>query len=282
MRCAIGSLAIAALFLFAGSLLAQQPDEDAQESARRQRFFEALRDGAAEGEGIGIVPVPRFGAPGPEGVTEGGDGVGIVRVEEAEFAPQGAIQFEAAIIHLASSEDFSEEELAVTGESVDELLQNWKTNGKVARMSVLRLTSVDNQEGFVTIGEQVPVTTARTAFGGGRGGPFQSSASYQDVGTRFGVRGRIDEGRIVIECNVEESRLETAERLPLRTVPTLGGADTAVVQGDELNLPSLQKVNSETVVSVADGGKVVLSSSFQKTAEGSKATIITLKASILP
>lgn len=275
MRSAIGSLAIAALFLFAGSALAQQPEED----ARRQKFFEALRNGATEGEGIGIVPVPRFGASEPQGATEGG--VGIVRVEEAEFASQFAIQFEAAIIHLASSEDFDEDELAVTGESVDELLQNWKTNGKLARMSTFRLTAVQNQEGFVTIGEQVPVTTARTAFGGGRGGPLQNSASYHDVGTVFGVRGKLDGERIVIECNVEESRLEPARPAPAPT-PSVDAAEGSAPPQTDLDLPSIQKVNCETVLSVADGEKVVVSASFHQTAKGSKATIVTLKATILP
>jgi hypothetical protein len=288
MRHAVGSLAIVALFSFAGSLLAQSPEED----ARRQRFFETLREGAAaRGEGIGIVPVPRFAAPGPEGATAGGDGVGIVRVEEREFAPQGTIQFEAAIIHLKSAEDFSPEEQEVTGDTVDQLLQNWKANGKVERMSTFSLSSLERQQASVQTGEQVPVVTGRTTFGsGGRGGAFQNSVSYQDVGTVLRVTGRIDGTNVVVECQVEESRLEPGASIPTAPSDAADPGEQGPASDRVVNVPILGRTSVQTTVTIPDGGKVILSGLWTKEATTTdarertewNATIITLKATIVP
>jgi hypothetical protein len=259
MRCALGSFAIGCSFAVVGTVGAQ----DAVDPASTPRQFLEQSQEAPAPPPLEIAPVDSQ-----------------EQAEEADFALGKRIQFEAAIIHLKSPEDFSEEEQAVTGETVDALLQNWKANGKMERMSILRLTSVDKLEGFVTIGEQVPVTTARMAFDG-RGGGFQNAVTYQDVGTVFAVRGQIDGERITIECNVEESRLEPAGPAPVEA-PSVDAAEGASTPQADLNLHSTQKVNSETVLSVEDGGKVIVSTIFTKSNKGSSATIITLKATILP
>lgn len=275
MRCAVGSLAIVALFAFAGSLLAQSPEED-----QRRAFFKALREGAAaRGEGIEIVPVPRFGAEGEAAPAGSGDGVGVVQVEE-EFASPETIEYELTIIHLTSAEDFSEEERAVSGETVDRLLQNWRAGGKLAQTSTFRLTSLDLQKASVQIGQQIPVVTARSAPNDR--GVRSQAVNYQQFGTLAVVTGRIDGAKIVIECQVEESRLEPSPIPVAPTAPSPDEVDVPRTQNDDLQIPSMQKLDAQTTVTITDGGKVILSSSFQQTAEGSNATIVTLKASILP
>jgi hypothetical protein len=263
MRFAHGFFAVACSFALIGSTLGQAGPPDGAFALPPVEIAPANLAPPAT-EQADIAPVE---APQP--------------TQETLRGPSTAIEFEAQIIHLSSPEEFAPEELAVTAESVDELLQSWNANGKVARMATLRLTTVNEQEAFVHIGEQVPVTTARASLGGGRGGPAQTSIAYQDIGLLLGVRGRLEGKTILIECNVEESRLETASPLPA-SVTSLDEVDRLAPAQDDAGLLTVRKWNTETVVTLPDGGKAILSSSFQKTPEGSKATIITLRATTLP
>lgn len=273
MRFALGSFAVVCSFAFAASLFGQDLTDPVTTPGE---FLERLQ-GAPTFPHVDVAPAGDDLAPGEDVDVAPAEAPSLT--EEAEAGFSKALEFETTIIHLASSEPFSEEERGVTADSVDALLENWKATGKVDRISSVRLTSVDNQEAFVTIGEQVPMTTSRASLGGGRGGPMQSSVTYQDVGTVFGVRGQVDGDRIVIECNVEESRLEPASpaSAPAPSVDAVEGSSPPQKDPD---LHSLQTVNCETVLSVVDGEKVVVSGAFQQTPKGSKATIVTLKATI--
>lgn len=307
----VGSLTIAGLVLFASSLVAQQPGAVAQRpdaEAQRQRFFEALRRAGA-GEGIGIVQVPGAGASEPIPTFEGdGEGIGIVQIPgsidpqavadevagaiESPGASGRTIQYEVSIVHLASSEDFSEEETAVTGETADALLASWRERGLIVRRSTIRFTGVEGQEASVQIGEQVPVATARASFGGGRGGPMQTSFDYRDVGTMVSCTGRVAEEGIVVESQVEESRLDPSRGASSQVAQSavadaaaaiLGAPGAAALPnpGEGFSPSSTQQVNARTTTTVPDGGTMVLAGMFSKSKESSSATIIALKASIL-
>lgn len=270
MRCALGSFAIGCSFVLAGTVLGQ--DSFGPATTPRQ-FLEQSQEAPA--------PPPLEIAPVEEPPL----------TDEVPIVPQRRIQFEAAIIHLKSTEDPTPEEQAVTGETLDELLQNWKANGKVERMSTFTLSSLERQQASVQTGEQVPVVTGRTTFGsGGRGGAFQSSVSYQDVGTLLRVTGRIEGSNITVDCEVEESRLSPGTSIPMAAPPVADPGEQGPAGDRIVNVPILGRTSVQTTVTVPDGGKIILSGGWSKTTATteagerteSNAAIIALKATILP
>ncbi|HEV7281588.1 MAG TPA: hypothetical protein VGN57_15410 [Pirellulaceae bacterium] len=225
-------------------------------------------------------------APAPPPVAIAPPDIDVVPAEappltgEAEYPPTRAIQYEVAILHFVSSEGFTAEEQALSAESIDDAFFAWTAAGRLSKMSTFRLTSLDQQEASVQIGEQVPVVTARSAPND-RGGRTQAVA-YQEVGALAVVNGRIDGAQIVVECRIEESRLEPMQSPAAASVPSPDAVEVPQRAEENWQPPTTRKLECQTTVTVPDGGKAVLSGAFQQTPEGATATIVTLKASILP
>ena len=82
--------------------------------------------------------------------------------------------------------------------------------GKLASVTRIKLSLVENQQGSVQFGEAVPLVTGRQSFGG-RG----SSAVYttHNVGTTIAATSRVDgDGTILVELSAERSSVAASQK----------------------------------------------------------------------
>lgn len=129
--------------------------------------------------------------------------------------------------------------------AADKILQLEK-QGKLAALTRVRLTTLENVSGMVQFGERVGVATGRTFTAGPRGGggadgpggpggaraePFgATSYTYQNMGTLVTATPRVeDDGSIVLELMVEQSRLADQPPMPEGERPSFSPGRTVVI-----------------------------------------------------
>lgn len=281
------------LFVFGGTLWAQEAIDVAP--ARRE-ILEALQRAlqpsydqpAYDQPSNRPLALPAYSeAPPPAPVDVEAEGAPDRVIS---IASQG-IEYELTIVRLASPDPFSAEEQAVTGETFGAFLEEWTEAGKVERTSRFRLSALNKEPTFVQVGEQVPVTTARSSFGGRGGGGFQAAVEYREVGILFGCTGMIEGNDIVVEVDVQESSLDERANEPASTV-VLPGPDDAPAAAREENpaTPRTRKSNAQTTMTIPDGGTAIVTALWTESGSSTEGSprkewsgyLVALRASILP
>ncbi len=154
------------------------------------------------------------------------------------------------------------------GEMTAERLAELEKAGKVASLSRLRLSALENQPSLVQFGERVSLVTGRTSFGG-RGGA-QEMLSQENVGTMVSITARVDRDEsILMEFQAELTRLTAP--------PARGDGEQA---DRSIEIPRTAMITAKSTLRVSPGQTVVAGSKTTKSAEGSTQTWILVSASV--
>jgi len=148
---------------------------------------------------LGLTPARGQEAPAP---------VRQRRVQPAEAeAPVGPLV--TLDVLLIEHQTAGEDNQGAAVQSAAALMELDK-QGKLDRVTRVRLSSVGGRKALVQLGERVPVETARNRGFGGRGGEggFTSSYTFENIGTLISAAPRVEDGGgLVIDLQVERSRL---------------------------------------------------------------------------
>jgi hypothetical protein len=129
-------------------------------------------------------------------------------------------------------------------------------------------------------GERAAVATGRASFPGGRGagsGNITESFSYQNVGTIAQITPRIEGNKVIMECNVEQSRLVPKGGTPRPTA--LGGTD-APQPAAAFQPESIETITAKSVVQMKSGQTVLLTSRQQHSGSEGLRTYILVTGTI--
>jgi type II secretory pathway component GspD/PulD (secretin) len=192
----------------------------------------------------------------------------------APAAERGSGAIVAIEVLMADVGPLEKGEVLPDDQDVAARIRDLEKQGKLARITRTRLTTLSEQTAMIQFGERSAVATGRTvrggggAFGGpGGGGEPSTSYSYQNMGTLVNVVPRVDGGNVVLECSVESSRL--APRKPAADKPE--GAIEPV---------GMETISAKSTVQVKSGETVLLASKQQTSAEGTTRTYVLVTATI--
>ena len=105
----------------------------------------------------------------------------------------------------------------MSAEKVAEL----EKKGNVISQSRYWVSLVENQRSELQFGERVQVVAGRTNLVGGRG--MQETMVYENVGTKLGLVGRIDGDSILLQLELDQTRL-----LPASAKPEEGAGESSM------------------------------------------------------
>jgi hypothetical protein len=154
--------------------------------------------------------------------------------------------------------------------------------GKVSRATRLRLTTLSNQVAMAQFGERAAVSTGRQSFpggrefqGGGRGsGNMAETFAYQNVGTMVQVTPRVEGNKVLVQCDVEQSRLvPKAGKTPVASDP--GAPAPSSFQPD-----SIETITAKSVVQMKSGETVLLTSREHRSGAEASRTYILVTATV--
>ncbi|HEV7281659.1 MAG TPA: secretin N-terminal domain-containing protein [Pirellulaceae bacterium] len=143
--------------------------------------------------------------------------------------------------------------LSAGNESISLLLRTLQDQQRLQVLSKPQISTLDNQEAFVQVGQRVPrVTNISQNTGGG----VTSSTELDDLGILLGVRPRTSpEGLVVMQVNIERSSVGPASQ----GIPIFVGDD-----GTTINSPIYNVTSAETTVSARSGQTVIISGLITK------------------
>jgi len=170
-------------------------------------------------------------------------------------------------------------EAAPDDKDVPARVRDLEKQGKLARMTRMRLTTISEQVAMAQFGERVPLATGRTFGGrggaaaaalvGGGGGALEgpTSYTYQNIGTLINVVPKVEGDRVIMECSVECTRL--APRKPATDKPEGSFEPTA-----------LETIQAKSAVTVKSGETVLLTGKQSSGADGITRTYVLVTATI--
>lgn len=187
-----------------------------------------------------------------------------------QAAPHQVVAVEVLIADLAAAELGEEKDEQAIVNRLRELDQQ----GKLSRVTRLRLSGLSEQIAMVQFGERIPLATGRSPNRGFRPagnvageGATAVSYSYENVGTIVQMTPHIESGKVVLHCNVEQSRV--ASRKP------------AADKDEEAFQPSgIETITAKSVVQIKSGGTALLASRQLSQGENSAHTYILVTATI--
>lgn len=192
------------------------------------------------------------------------------------------VSIEILIADLAVADNSNEDE----GNAAVQRLRDAEKQGKLSRVTRLRLTTLSEQQAMAQFGERAAVATGRTAFpGGGRGGPgsgnVTESFTYQNVGTIAQITPRVEGNKVIMECSVEQSRLVPKGQAAKGAGPggLLGGASEAPPAGS-FQPDSIETITAKSVVQMKSGETVLLTSRQQHSGNEGLRTYILVTGTI--
>jgi hypothetical protein len=132
--------------------------------------------------------------------------------------------------------------------------------GKLSRVTRLRLTTLSDQQAMAQFGERAAVSTGRASFPGGRGGSgnITESFAYQNVGTLAQVTPRVEGNKVIMDCNVEQSRL-----VPKGGAKPTVGNQPGAPEPSAFHPDSIETITAKSVVQMQSGQTVLLTSRQQ-------------------
>lgn len=141
---------------------------------------------------------------------------GIV-AEGADKSKPGLIALDVVIVELSGKVQAGKlQQGDATGDEISKRIAELEKQGKLTSISRFHLSTLENQKALIQIGERVPVTTGVQRFSSrASGGNTGRSVSYQDTGSIVSATARIEsDDRIVVELNIEQSRLKKSDLAP--------------------------------------------------------------------
>jgi type II secretory pathway component GspD/PulD (secretin) len=155
--------------------------------------------------------------------------------------------------------------------------------GKLPRATRLRLTTLSNQVAMAQFGERAAVATGRASFGGrefpggGRGsGNMAESFTYQHVGTMVQVTPRVEGNKVLIQCDVEQSRLVPKAG----KTPAVAGDPGAPAPSGSFQPDSIETITAKSVVQMKSGETVLLTSREHRSGDEASRTYILVTATV--
>ncbi|MEX2138871.1 MAG: secretin N-terminal domain-containing protein [Pirellulales bacterium] len=165
-----------------------------------------------------------------------------------------------------------------------ELLELEK-QGKLEHVLRVRLSSVEQSKASVQLGERVPVATARTVGGFGRGGPAAEgrptsySYSLENIGTLISAAARVEEGgTVIVDLQVERSQMAATER-PADDIPDAVGRQKTVSLTCQSSLrlkpgePTLANASQTTEDGATTGQFIVVTATVDAQGAGRAAAV---------
>jgi type II secretory pathway component GspD/PulD (secretin) len=160
-----------------------------------------------------------------------------------------------------------------SGQKLLERIRELETQGKVALVTRVRLTTLDSQPALLQIGEQASVMTSRRMVGGRplrEGGGFEpASASFvrQHVGLLIGATPRVQsDGSLAVDLDLEKSQI--AARSPR--------------DGGEGAPPGVTTMKTQTTVHIPAGQTVIVGGTQMASPSESGQTLVLVSAQISP
>ena len=142
---------------------------------------------------------------------------------------------------------------SASSESVSILLRALQESRRLEVLSRPQIMALDNQQGFVTVGQSVPiiVDVNQNQFG-----QIRSAVQYRDVGIILTVRPRISpDGLVVMFVDANKSELGSElEGVPISISPN----------GQVVRQPIIDQTRATTTIAAYDGQTVVLSGLLSK------------------
>jgi len=205
--------------------------------------------------------------------------VSIADEPKADGPASTAISIEVLMADVTHAEKGSDEsDQAIVGR-----IKELEKQGKLSRVTRLRLTTLSEQSAMAQFGERAPLAVARGSGGGpagggrGGGGPppgfgGATSYTYQNVGTMVEFVPHVSGGKIVIDCKVEQSRLSSGK--------AANGADPdRAERGFEPD--SIENILAKSSVQLKSGETALLASHQFSAGDGTSKTYILVTASVL-
>lgn len=169
-------------------------------------------------------------------------------------------------------------------------IRELEKQGKLSRVTRIRLTTLSEQVALAQFGERAPLATGRASFsgrgGGGPGGGFpggegSTSYTYQNIGTMVEFIPRVDGGQVVMECKVEQSRLVPRKSAATATVSNGVGNQPAVERPERSFEPDgIETITARSVVQVKSGDTALLASRQLGSGDDTLRTYILVTAAI--
>lgn len=193
------------------------------------------------------------------------------------------VAIEVLIADLAISDKEVKEE---PSDAVVDRIRESEKQGKLSRVTRLRLTTLSEQQAMAQYGERAPVATGRASFasairGGDRPGPgggeMATSFTYQNVGTMVQVTPRVDGNKVVMQCSVEQSRL-VPKAGPRPAAP--GGPDPSPAPVSSFQPESVETITAQSTVQMKSGQTVLLTSRQQHSGDTGQRTYILVTGTI--
>jgi len=172
------------------------------------------------------------------------------------------VEIEVRIVETSGDQDDGRLDPAVATEEMMARVRELEKQGKLDVVNRIRLTTLDLQPAFVQVGERRPVVTARQSSGG----RAVNSFNYENVGTILGVTPRIAGTDVVMELDIEKSRLDDAR-------PAAGDHD----DDDSFMPPQIITATCQTTIRVAPG-QTVVAGGMQSQSDDGNATFLVLAA----
>jgi type II secretory pathway component HofQ len=177
------------------------------------------------------------------------------RARADEPAKPGAmVSLEVAAVELTPVEEAVG--FVDLGEDPAAKVAELEKQGRIASLTRIQLTTLENQPAELRVSEQTPTVTGRTRVGGGRGAPpgatpgFATSFTFQNVGSQLQVTPKVAaDGSVLVELKFEQSRLSPP-----------------IVQGEGAEFTPQGPATTSTMTTIAaPPGKTVVVGGFQAT-----------------
>lgn len=196
-----------------------------------------------------------------------GDEADVARVLQHRM-----VSIEVSIVELAEKLSPTETLDADSSQKLIARIRELEAQGKLAGLTRVRLSTLENNITSAQTGEQLPVVSGRALFGGppGRGGPT-SVPTYEvrRFGTMVTVVPRIEPGdTIVIEVQIEKSN-------PMR--------DTRPANAEGDPSPSgTSTIDIKSTIRVANGQTIIVQANGTSAGETANRTVVLLTAHAEP
>ena len=131
---------------------------------------------------------------------------GVAETTSPQPRPLRVIGIELQIIDIQrGTADEHTVGLSGPSEEVAARVRELESTGQIVRIDRFGLTTLEDQKAVLQAGKTMAVPTGRSNFG--RGGPAQMSYQQENFGTQISAVAKVDGDVIVIELEVEKSRL---------------------------------------------------------------------------
>lgn len=203
--------------------------------------------------------------------------------------PETATRVISIEVLIADLVIFDKEAQDEPADAVLERIRESEKQGKLSRVTRLRLTTLSDQQAMAQYGERAPVSTGRTSFtggggrdfpGGGRGsGNITESFTYHNVGTIVQITPRVEGNKVIMDCSVEQSRLVAKAGAPRPTGARVP-ADAAPSAPEPFHPESIETITVKSTVQMKSSQTLLLTSRQQHSGDENLRTYILVTGTI--